>query len=687
MPEEKVSLLLQLKDKITTAVSKIKANFKKNMGAMKSSALIFAGGFAGVVAGIWKSITAFKEQERVEAELENRLISTGHAAGLTAEEIKNMASELQKTTGVSDEVTLSAQNMLLTFTNIGKESFPAATEAVLDMTAAMNKGKITNEGLKASAIMLGKGLNDPIGQLGALSRVGIAFTDQQKLQIKSMAKAGDMAGAQAIILAELKKEFGGTASNLDTLEGAQRAASAAVGDAMEVIGEAFLPIARSFLILIKDIANKMQRWLPRIKDLIAPITILIGSITGLLAVGGAVVTLGPAIGAAFTVMLGPVGLVVAAIAGLTATLLYFKNSNSELAIKVRSIWKTLAEIVGKYAEAMSLGLKFKFKESGKAYKELVQLIADSKNVFAENVEAEKEAIAASIEAKEEEAAKKQEIQLADNEAKIEMDQDFIDRKAEMDAVAEDARKAFEKQKKLFDNMSAAERIKLLTDTLGKEKIARTAAQIDELITKGKHDEAKKAQDKLYHEAFVKLNKETIEKLGSGWKTHWTTLLAGAKLNAEQRKKVDNVMVQAFDDVLTLMGEKSIEAFRIMQAASIAQTIIKTYEAAQNAYAALSGIPIIGPILGGIAAGVAGAAGLARVEKIRQQRPPAMEKGGRVVEGGVAELHPAEVVLNKTEAENINKPQTNYFVMDEEVIATWVTITENIRNRMIEEGKI
>jgi hypothetical protein len=41
--------------------------------------------------------------------------------------------------------------------------------------------------------------------------VGVSFTDQQKEQIKTMQEAGDMAGAQGVILAELNKEFGGSA--------------------------------------------------------------------------------------------------------------------------------------------------------------------------------------------------------------------------------------------------------------------------------------------------------------------------------------------------------------------------------------------------------------------------------------------------------------------------------------------
>lgn len=108
----------------------------------------------------------------VNAQLEAVLKSTGGTVGLTAEQIKNYASELQTTTGIADDVIQSGQNMLLTFTNIGKDVFPKATNTLLDMATAMNGGATPSaEALKGSAIQLGKALNDPIEGISALSRV------------------------------------------------------------------------------------------------------------------------------------------------------------------------------------------------------------------------------------------------------------------------------------------------------------------------------------------------------------------------------------------------------------------------------------------------------------------------------------------------------------------------------------
>jgi hypothetical protein len=78
------------------------------------------------------------------------------------------------------------------------------------------------------------------------------------------------------------------------------------------------------------------------------------------------------------------------------------------------------------------------------------------------------------------------------------------------------------------------------------------------------------------------------------------------------------------------SEKGQEkAFKIQKAVGIASTIMDTYQSATKAYNSLAGIPVVGPVLGGIAAGAAVAAGLANVQRIRQQQFRSSSAGGGV----------------------------------------------------------
>lgn len=195
----------------------------------KSIGLLVGATFA--VAGIKKVTEAFIRQEQAVFQLEQRLKSTGNAAGKSSEELQRFAAELQKTTVFGDEATIEMQSLLLTFTQIQGGVFDRATVAVQNVATAMGTD------LKSAAIQVGKALNDPKGQLSALSRSGIQFTEDQKDTIKTMVKLGDVAGAQAVILGELEKQFGGAAEAASKgLGGSLKQLNNTFGDTLEIIG-------------------------------------------------------------------------------------------------------------------------------------------------------------------------------------------------------------------------------------------------------------------------------------------------------------------------------------------------------------------------------------------------------------------------------------------------------------------
>ena len=85
------------------------------------------------------------------------------------------------------------------------------------------------------------------------------------------------------------------------------------------------------------------------------------------------------------------------------------------------------------------------------------------------------------------------------------------------------------------------------------------------------------------------------------------------------------------------SEKSQKrAFEIQKAAGIANAVIDTYKAATAAYSSLAGVPVVGPVLGGIAAGAAITAGLANVKKIASTKFESASASGASSGGGGAD---------------------------------------------------
>src|SRR5260221_1755226 len=237
-----------------------------SIGGMFKQALSFAGGqmiFTGLgflkdqLGGIF---TESMDAQAGLADTVNVLKSTHDASHMTAQAVLDLADKYSHLTKFSDDTVQSSENMLLTFTNIGKNVFPQATVATLDLAQKMGGDT------KNAAIQLGKALNDPLTGITALTRVGVTFTQGQKDSIAAMMKHGDIASAQKVILAELSKEFGGTAVAAGKTFGGQLAiVGQRLDDVKQAIGDRLLPIATQFLNFLNEkgipILSRLSDWI------------------------------------------------------------------------------------------------------------------------------------------------------------------------------------------------------------------------------------------------------------------------------------------------------------------------------------------------------------------------------------------------------------------------------------------
>jgi hypothetical protein len=215
--------------------------------------------FSFLKGTIDESIQQAQEFQNNQAALSAAIVSTKGAAGLTVEELNNMAKELQNITAVDDDVINSMQTMQLTFTNIKAPVFKEVSLAVLDMATAMNQNALPSaEQLQTASIQLGKAMQDPIVGATALQRVGIKLSEQQKEQIKTMVKAGDVMGAQKVILGELSTEFGGrAAAAANTYQGQMARLNNTVGDVKQQIGRALIPTLTLLAGTVTDSTGKI----------------------------------------------------------------------------------------------------------------------------------------------------------------------------------------------------------------------------------------------------------------------------------------------------------------------------------------------------------------------------------------------------------------------------------------------
>lgn len=218
--------------------------------AMAASAAISAA--TDLIGGAFQEASTM---ETLTSKTQAVLKSTGNAAGTSADRMKALASSIESVSGAQlDELDiLNSQNVLATFTNIknvagqGNDIFDQTTKAAANLSAALGQD------LQSSSIQLGKALNDPVKGVSALQRVGVSFTAQQKDQIKALVESGRTMDAQKLILAEMNKEFGGSAAALgNTTKGKIGGAVDAVKDSLRNLAAKALPVIANLAKLFVD---------------------------------------------------------------------------------------------------------------------------------------------------------------------------------------------------------------------------------------------------------------------------------------------------------------------------------------------------------------------------------------------------------------------------------------------------
>jgi len=286
----------------------------KLFGALKSTAGLAAGaaGVGGLVLGVKAMSDEYRESQKVGAQTNAVLKSTGGAANISKTGVEKLANAISRKAGIDDEAIQSGENLLLTFTGVrnevgkGNDIFNQATRAATDMSVALGQP------MKSSAIQLGKALQDPIKGVSALRRVGVALTEQQKEQIATLVKHGDTLGAQKIILHELGKEFGGSAAAQAT---ASDKFSVALSNLAEAGGRVLIPMLDKAVAVLTDFLNQMLDG-KGIGGALVRVFESVGSAAGTLVTGiagvvgwfkqhqTAAVALGAALGVVLTAFLG-----------------------------------------------------------------------------------------------------------------------------------------------------------------------------------------------------------------------------------------------------------------------------------------------------------------------------------------------------------------------------------------------
>ena len=295
MANKNVNILLKLQDQFTKPMREagvITRDQEKSMRKVSQSVIGFSrnvrNGFLGGVKHVARfgaaltgitgvlsvgALKAFASQSeelakaqidaetKLEAVLGNvKSIAAGgtEAIANAKAQLMSVASDIQRVGVIGDEVTLAGMQQLATF-QLSADQIATLSTGMTDLLAQQKGLNASQEDAVSIANLIGKAMN---GNAGALTRVGIIMTDNQK----KMLQTGDATQRAAVLAEILKDNVGGVNAALaDTSQGKIQQFSNAWGDMKEEVGKHILGLKAA-------IASELVDYIPKIQEVALGVT-------------------------------------------------------------------------------------------------------------------------------------------------------------------------------------------------------------------------------------------------------------------------------------------------------------------------------------------------------------------------------------------------------------------------------
>ena len=213
------------------------SGFSKSLSGLKPliGAAFGAAAISKIVSFANEAKEAYEIQASAETKLETVMKQRMNASDAMIDSVKNLTKEQQNLGVIADEVQLSGAQQLSTFLR--------QRGALMELIPAMNNLTAQQKGYKATAQdavnvanMMGKVLD---GQVGALRRVGISFTETQEKMLKGgneMERAATLAEVITSNVGNMNEEL--AATDLGQLKNLNNQ----LGDINEQLGKRSIPL-------------------------------------------------------------------------------------------------------------------------------------------------------------------------------------------------------------------------------------------------------------------------------------------------------------------------------------------------------------------------------------------------------------------------------------------------------------
>lgn len=332
-----LQILITAKNEAGKVLGEMNNQVEKLQPTFRKMAAVGTAATAAITFGIKKSVEAYQQQEKAEARLEQIARQVTGATDEQIEGYKRLASELQKIGVVGDEVIISGQSQLASFTK-NADVVSVLTGNLADLAVAQYGNNISQDQAIQTANLLGKALS---GQLGALTRTGILVSEDYKQAFEAANSEMERAEIISKIVAD---NYGGLNEAMrKTSEGGMQALKNDFGDMLEVIGKNFIPMMNDVVQKIMPVVASISEWIGNNQKLTTVIVLVTLGMTALLAVMGLIGMALPGLIVLFGILFSPVTLIIGAIVALIAVGYLLYKSWDEVKAYMAQIWDGMVQ--------------------------------------------------------------------------------------------------------------------------------------------------------------------------------------------------------------------------------------------------------------------------------------------------------------------------------------------------------
>lgn len=334
--------------KVNDAFAKTNSDLQKFGKSMQKVGASFAAVGGAITAALGVAVKSLANAADVADD-------TAKRTGLTVEAVQELGYVAKMTGSNLATVEVALRSMQKGLTDSGTES-AAFTSALETLGLSLAELRAMNPQAQFDALSQAiAGVTDPSQRAGlamtVFGRAGTALLPMLAEGADGIAKLKDEAHKYGYVMSQEVAEAGSNFNdNLDRLKGS-------LGGLAQQVVAGLLPTLNSLVKCAADVVAGIKEWINNNPNLVSTLAHVAASVGAVLTVFGALVAacgswiaLAPAVGSAWTIATGPIGITIMAIAGVVAGIVALWKNWDKVCHYMAQAWNTLTIVICKGVE-------------------------------------------------------------------------------------------------------------------------------------------------------------------------------------------------------------------------------------------------------------------------------------------------------------------------------------------------